>query len=58
MKQIPIPSQPHVENEHQWSINDCWLCILGNVGGNRLQTVLNKVLAAFIGKRECDMLPA
>jgi len=57
-KPIAIPSLPHFENKRQWSVNDCWCCILGNLGGNRLQTVINEVLAVFIVKWDSDMLPA
>jgi len=39
-------------------VNDCWSCILGNQGGDRLQTVINEVFTAFIAKRESVMLPA
>jgi len=48
---------PHPENERHWSIYDCWSCILGNLGGDRLHTVINIILAAFITKRDCEMLP-
>ena len=46
------------QNEHQHSVNDSWLYILGNLGDDRLQIVINIVLVAFIGKRESEMLPA
>jgi hypothetical protein len=49
---------PHLESDYQHSVNDCCSCILGNLGGNMLYTVINKVLAAFIGKRESNMLSA
>jgi len=51
-------SMPHHENERQWSVNNSWLCIMGNLGGDRLQIVITQVLAAFLGKRESKMLPA
>jgi len=51
-------SLPHHENEHQRIVNDSWSCILGNLGGDRLQKVINKVLATFIAKTESGMLPA
>jgi len=56
--QIAIPSLPHLQNERQLSVNDCWSCILGQLGGDRLQTVINGVLATFIGKKETETLPA
>jgi hypothetical protein len=46
------------QNEHQWSINDSWSCIMGNPADDTLQIVINKVLSALIGKGECEMLPA
>jgi len=46
------------QNERQWSINDSWSCILGNLGGDRFQIVINEVLAPFIGKRGSETLPA
>ena len=48
---------PHHEIERQWSVNDSWSCILGNMGGDRLQIVINEVLAAFIGKEEVTRSP-
>jgi len=46
------------QNECQRSVNNSWSCILGNLVGDRFQIVINEVLAAFIGKRECKTLPA
>jgi len=40
------------------SVNNCWSCIMGNMGLNNFQTVINEVLAAFISKREIETLPA
>jgi hypothetical protein len=57
-KQRVKRSLPHHENERQQRVNDCWSCILGNLRGERLQIVINEVLASFIGKREYEMLPA
>jgi len=45
-------------NEGQQRVNNSWTCILGNLGGDGLQTVINEVLAAFIGKRDMEKLPA
>jgi len=46
----------HPENECQRSVTDCWLCILGNLGGCRLYKVRNEALAAFVVKRDCETL--
>jgi len=45
-------SLPHCGNEDQWRVNECWCCIWGNLSGDWLETVINKVLAAFMGKKE------
>jgi len=45
------------QNERQLSVNDCWTCVLGNLGDDRLEIVINDVLAAFIGERERETLP-
>jgi len=34
----------------QMSVNDIWSCISANLRGEMLQTVINELLAAFIGK--------
>jgi len=47
----------HPDNKHQRSVNDCWLCILGTLGGDRLHRVIYNLLAALIGKRESETLP-
>ena len=46
------------QNERQRTGNNSWSCILGNLGGDSLQGVINEVLAAFIGKMERETLPA
>jgi len=51
-------SLPYHENKRQWSVNNCWSCILGNLGCDRLPTVIQESLAAIIGKTDCDTLPA
>jgi len=48
----------HPENEHQLSINDFWACILRNLTGDGLQTVIKELLATFIRKRDSDTVPA
>jgi len=55
---VDTPMAKWVSMERQQSINDSWSCILGYLGGNLLQIVINEVLAALIGKRESQMLPA
>jgi len=42
-------SLSHSDNECQWSINNCWLCILGYLSGDWMQTSIHEVLAAFRG---------
>jgi len=49
---------PHLEHVHQQSINNFCSSIFGNLSGDWLQTVINVVLAAFIGDSETDTLPA
>ena len=49
---LPLP-----ENARQRSVNDCWSCILGNLGGNRSHIAINMELAAYITKEEYEMLP-
>ena len=49
-------SLPHHENERQQSVNDSWPHIMGNLVGDRLHIVINELLAAFICKRESEML--
>jgi len=51
-------SLPHSEEEHQLSVNDCWLCIFGYLSGYWLQISICKVLAAFSIKTNSGMLPA
>ena len=38
-----------LQNERQWSINDSWSCILGNLCGACSQTSVNHELAAYRG---------
>jgi len=53
-----MPLQPHSENEHQQSVNDFWLFILGNLSAHWLQPFINEVLAAFQIKNNCIRLHA
>jgi len=46
------------QNERQQSMNDFWICIVGNLGGDWLRPFLNEVLAVFMGQGESDTLPA
>jgi len=50
-------SLPHLENECQRSVTDFWSCILGNQNADRLQNVINELLAAFKRTRQSKMLP-
>jgi hypothetical protein len=47
---MPAHSLPHHENEYQRSVNDFWSCIIGNLSCELLHTVVNGILAAFIGE--------
>jgi hypothetical protein len=51
-------SLPHPEHDSQWCINDFWYCIMSNLNGNWMQTIIKDVLAVLQLKRERDMLPA
>jgi len=57
-KQTETRTLPHPQNEYQWTVSDCWSCILGNLVGERWQTVVNEIFTAFTGKRESDTPPA
>jgi len=48
----------HSENERQLSVNDFWVCILGYISGNWLQTSVHKVVAAFSITTNSDTFPA
>jgi len=58
LKTREICSLPHPENDSQWRVNDFWICIMGNQGGDWMQTIINEVLAALQRNRESDTLPA
>jgi hypothetical protein len=47
----------HPKNVHQLSINAFWSCILGNLMGDSFCTAIKQLLAAFIGKRDCNTFP-
>jgi len=49
-KQCMTPTLPHQENECQQSVNNFWLCILGNQGIMRIFELITELLNAFIGK--------
>jgi hypothetical protein len=55
-KWVDTRTMPHSENEHQQSVNYCWSHILGNLVGDRFNTVINNVLAALIAKRKSQTL--
>jgi len=57
-KETATRSLPHRENEHHYSDNNCSSCILGNLCWDRLQTVINDILASLIRTTESEMLPA
>jgi len=49
---------PHLGNERQSSVNDFWSCVLGNHTADMLESVIKEFLTAFIGKADCNTLPA
>ena len=51
-------SLSHPGNEHQWSVNDVWCYIFGNLSGDCVQIVITDVLASCKGQRGSDTLPA
>jgi len=48
----------HHENEHQRSVNDSRLHILGNLCSDWLQTSIYEILAVFTSKNNGDVVPA
>jgi len=46
------------QDERQWTVNDSWSCIIGNLHSDRLRPFINVVLPSFSGTRESHMLPA
>jgi len=49
-KQVERRSLPHPENERQWTINNWWSCIQGNLSGTWSHVSINKWSAAFTRK--------
>jgi len=56
-KQTESGALAHPDNERQWSLNSCWLCTLGDLGGDRLYTGRNEALATCIVKGGSENLP-
>ena len=54
-KQTAIPSLPPLQNDREQSVNDRLSCFLGNLAGNRLPTVINKVLASILVTKKSVM---
>jgi len=54
-KQVERHSWTHPENERQWSINNWWSCILGNLSGAWSHVSINKWLSAFRSKWPSDI---
>jgi len=48
-------SLPHLENQHQWSINNIWSCIWGDASSALLQTSINMELEAVVGRNPRDI---
>jgi hypothetical protein len=57
-KEEPTQSLTHSEHEHQWCVNDLWSCKYGNSIVIWLLLCTTDVLAAYIGKRESNMVTA
>jgi len=49
---------PHPEHDSQQHVNDFWSCIMTNLDGDWMQTIINDVLAVFQPKRESNTLAA
>jgi len=49
-KQVERRSLPHPENECQWSVNNGWSCVLGNLSGTWSHVSMNNWLAAVMSK--------
>jgi len=54
-KTIPTHSLPHAENQHQWSVNDFWACILANLSFALWQWFINRGTVAFSTKTVHDI---
>ena len=46
------------QNQRKQSVNNFWSCVLGNHTSDKLSLVIKVFLAAFIGKTDCNTLPA
>jgi len=46
---------PHPENDRQWSVNNFWSCIFGNMSGAWVQASIKMDMAAFIGRYVQDI---
>jgi len=47
-------SLPYPRNERQWSVNNFLSCIMDIPNAGRLLSLMNRVLAAFLGKSDRD----
>jgi len=55
-KETATQLPPHSQNERQWSVNALWFCKYGNYTVIWLLFCVIDELAAFIGKRESNMV--
>ena len=51
-------SMPHRDHDSHRRVNDFWSCLMSNLGGDWIQTIINEVLAIFQRKRDSNTLPA
>jgi hypothetical protein len=58
LKTTETHSLPNPEHDSQWHVNDFWSCIMSNLNGDWIQTIIKDVLAIFQLKSERDTLPA
>jgi len=49
---------PHPEHDSQRHVNDFWSCIMSNLDGDWMQTIIKDVLAVFQPKTDRNTLAA
>jgi len=49
---------PHPEHDSERRVNDFWSCIMSNLDGDWMQTIINDVLAVFQPKTDRNTLAA
>jgi hypothetical protein len=58
LKKRETRSLPHSEHDSQQPVNDFWSCIMSNLNGDWMRTIVKDVMAVFQLKRERDTLSA